>query len=548
MLNSKGFLRHKTSFVLLLVIIVCWTAAVRAGRPGWQRKEVDWRMTGGSRIKAIYYPPGKPPQMLSKQDGRRPKKPRKKALPNEALSRLAPLAQEFTAPTIANVIDSPPIDGFVPWVAVSVTDKRHPEEDMRWDANDTNTVLGSPLTANPESDYAIGILDTGASAHVMNSADATKAGLSGSYLTSNPIEITGVTGSVLAWASQPIGLFIDGLGAIEPNGLLLDNSGMVGEWNVAIAVGDDVESPNLPTAIGSPLSVYFAADFRNNQQVTVTRDSNEFTGPDILFYDNNDPCIPNYSNIIPLELRPLGGFNVQYLATLDLLTLEFVPASPSVIVGNLSQSSQSIFFVHSVDLYEGDESAIDKDRFMIDTGAQVTVVGSRVASRLRLDPDWPEFEVPIQGVSGDTIMAPGFYIDSIEIPAFGEWLIFTNVPVVLLDVASPEGGTIDGIIGMNLFIDFNFVLRGGGLFLQDDPTLEFEPIFRIIADIAPEGGDGTVDFLDLAVFSEAWLATAGMPPSANWNPKCDMAPQPTPDGKVDVLDFAVLAEHWRESI
>lgn len=185
---------------------------------------------------------------------------------------------------------------------------------------------------------------------------------------------------------------------------------------------------------------------------------------------------------------------------------------------------------------------------MIDTGAQVTVVGSRVASRLRLDPDWPEFEVPIQGVSGDTIMAPGFYIDSIEIPAFGEWLIFTNVPVVLLDVASPEGGTIDGIIGMNLFIDFNFVLRGGGLFLQDDPTLEFEPIFRIIADIAPEGGDGMVDFLDLAVFSEAWLATAGMPPSANWNPKCDMAPQPTPDGKVDVLDFAVLAEHWRASI
>jgi hypothetical protein len=223
--------------------------------------------------------------------------------------------------------------------------------------------------------------------------------------------------------------------------------------------------------------------------------------------------------------------------------LEFEPSSPSIIIGNLSQS---VFFVHSVDLYEGDESAVDKERFMLDTGAQVTVVSSRIASRLRLDPDYPYFEVEIQGVTGDTIMAPGFFIDSLEIPAFGEWLIFTNIPVILLDVSSPEGGTVDGIIGMNLFTEFNFVLRGGGLFLQDDPTLEFEHIYRIIADIAPEGGDGVVNFLDLAVFVEAWLATAGMPPSPNWNPKCDMAPLSNPDGSVDFLDFAVLALHWLE--
>ncbi|MBP8305490.1 MAG: hypothetical protein KBE04_15355, partial [Phycisphaerae bacterium] len=51
-----------------------------------------------------------------------------------------------------------------------------------------------------------------------------------------------------------------------------------------------------------------------------------------------------------------------------------------------------------------------------------------------------------------------------------------GMPRVLLDVFSPEGGSLDGIIGTNLFLDFNLVLRGGGLFYQDDPALEFGPI------------------------------------------------------------------------
>jgi predicted aspartyl protease len=119
---------------------------------------------------------------------------------------------------------------------------------------------------------------------------------------------------------------------------------------------------------------------------------------------------------------------------------------------------------------------MDKNRFMLDTGAQVTVVGSRIAARLQLDPSDPEFEVEIQGVTGDVIMAPGYYIDAIDIPALGQWFQARQVPVVLLDISSPEGGTLDGIIGMNLFVDFNLIVRGGGLFLDDDPALELQRI------------------------------------------------------------------------
>ncbi len=378
----------------------------------------------------------------------------------------------------------------------------------------------------------------------MGNANAIRAGLfnyTPDLITSNLIEISGATSSVAAWVSQPLGLFIDGLGAIEPNGLLLDTSGMVGETNVSIAVAQNPgTAPDLPTVIGTPLSVFFTTVFHNDQQITITRDSNEFTAPDIRFYESNDPRIPTYSNIIPLELRPLGAVSVQYIPSLDDI-FDFgpiAPGSPSIIIGNLAQS---LFFVHSIDLYNNGKSAIDKDRFMLDTGAQITVIGSRIAARLELDPTNPDFEVEIQDVTGTITMEPGFYIDSVDIPAIGEWLSFTNVPVILLDIASPEGGTLDGIIGMNLFVEFNLVLRNGGLFLQDDPTLEFEYIPYLIADIAPENGDRMVDIQDLIAFADAWLAT---PTSPNWNPNADMAPQLTPDGSINFLDFVVFAEHW----
>ncbi|MGD0078387.1 MAG: retropepsin-like aspartic protease, partial [Sedimentisphaerales bacterium] len=331
-------------------------------------------------------------------------------------------------------------------------------------------------------------------------------------------------------------IFIDGLGTIEPNGLLLDRSAMMGQSNVAIAVGEGLDPVDLPTAIGSPMSAYFTAAFYNDTQITVSHNDSNFTAPDIRIYQQDDPEIPNYANTIPLELRPLGAISAQYIPGLNEF-FDFEPTSPSVLIGT---SSQSIFFVASVDLYQGTHSAIDKTRFMLDTGAQISVVGSRIAARLALNPAHPDFEVEIQGVTGETIIAPGFYIDSIDIPALGDWLSFTNIPVILLDIPSPEGGTVDGIIGMNLFADLNFVLRGGGLFLQDDPSISYETIIRFTGDIAPAGGDGIVNYLDLAALADAWLAN---PLSQNWNSRADIVG----DAIINFRDFAALAQNWRQT-
>jgi hypothetical protein len=545
MSRNSPLLHPKVVLILLFVTVMCWSPAVRADRPGWQRQEVDWRMTGSSRIKAVNYPKDKPLPLLSKH---RPKGPRKKTLPAEAASRLAPFTQDITAPIIANVIDSPPIDGFVPWIAVSITDAHNAPYEL--DAVPETSITGSYLTPNPQSDYAIGIFDIGASAGIINAFEAYLVGLyDAGLVTSATVTLTGATGSVDAFVSQPLGLFIDGLGAIDSNSLLVDDSNMVGTTNTSIIVGDHIASPNLPTVIGSPWAVFFAAAFYNDRQVTLTYDSSEITAPDMRFYALFDPCIPDYSYKIYLELRPTDVMVVQYFPCIEPIWEcpegDGSPLLPTIIV-DAWWIYQGLFFVSATDLTHGNKSATEK-KFMFDTGAQVTVISEALAARLQLNPANPDFEVEIQGVTGDIIIAPGFYIDSLEITATPEWLSFTNVPVVMLDIDSPEGGILDGITGMNLFVDLNFVFHGGGLTLlgQDQPFIKFDliPSCDIFPDIAPLGGDDTVNFLDLGEFTDHWLENSSSP---GWNPECDMAPCPAFDEKVDFLDFAVLADHWFE--
>ncbi len=528
-------------FFLLPIIVVCWTSVVLAARPGWQRQVVNWPMTGGASVEAVNYPEGKAPPLLFKQNGNLTKPPSK-----ETASEPTSLTNQPTPSINANIIDSPALGGFLSWCMVTFTDKRSGELEL--DAVPSDSVIGNYLTATPETDYAIAVFDTGAGVHIVGSSDADRAGLfdhTPDLITSNTVQFTGVTGSANAWVSQPLGLFIDGLGAIEPNGLLLDTSTMVGEFNVSVAVSDPIEPSISLTMIGTPLSVYLAAVFRNDRPINITHNGTKLTAPDIRFYTLDDPHIPSYPNTIPLELRPVGSVYVQYFPDyfniLDPFDPDFgAPFSPSLLTGFMPM--QSLFFVSSIDLTHTGRTSLDKDGFIFDTGSSYTLISEAIGARLGLNPNTPEFELEILIATGEMIRAPGYYIDSLEIIATPEWLTFTNVPVVLLDVPSPEGGILDGIIGTNLFVDFNFIFRGGGLPGQDLPRIEFERLpERIVADIAPGAGDGVVDLLDLAAFAASWLTNSE---SFNWNPRADMAPQGRLDGRVDFLDLVVFAEYW----
>ncbi|MHC4641483.1 MAG: aspartyl protease family protein [Planctomycetota bacterium] len=543
MLKNKGFLHLKTTLVLLLMTVVCATAAVRANRPGWKRQEVDWRMTGGSRIKAIHYPEDKTPPLHSTRADRPKKVPRKKFITKKAGSQPIPLAPEAATSIIANVIDSPPIDGFVPWIAVSLTDARYADDDAY--AYDIDYTVGYFLTPTPWVDYAIGLYDTGASTSIMGYAASDSAGVFDKNLDGPAtVELLGATGSVYAIVSYPLGLFIDSISSIkpdpnypnDPNGKIEidDLVSMVGEYNTSILLGQPPMpgTPDLPTAIGSPMSIFYAAHFQVDQPLTVTHNGQDFTGPNTTFHPWYDPCAPTYSNKVTLEVRP-DGDAVAYFPWFDMYTFEYYPLFPSMIMG---AGMQGLFFFPEVDLAEPNYSTTKS--FMFDTGAQVTVIGSTLTARLELND--PDFYVEIIDVTGESTIVDGFFIDSIEIPADGEWLRFTNVPVIKLDVASPEGGYLDGIIGMNLFDEYNFVINGGGML--SPPYIEFEQIpYHIPADIAPPGGDDKVDSLDLADFTKAYLATST---STNWNSKADMVS----DAEINLYDFAAFAEYWGQQL
>jgi hypothetical protein len=509
-----------TIFIYSFIFLTC----VQAEQPDWKFQKVDWLAGPAGRIKAIRYL-------------------KVKELKTESNPNVKFFSTQSTYAQSLNTIDSPPTAGFTPLITVAVTDER--SDDLDWVAEPHMSVVGRYLTDNPVTDFTIGLFDTGAGVNIISNAGAIRTGIfSSDLVTSNIVEIAGATHNVVVSVSQPLGVFIDGLAAIDQETMMLDDSNMVGQSNLSVVVGN-VPAPNepdVPTAIGPPVSVYFVTAISNEHHVSVVYDGNNYTSPDIRFYDHFDSRIPNYTNRIPLNLIPVGAADVQYFPDLDgIIDFVFQPGSPS----NIGSLLQSLFFVNSVDLRNGSNSANDRDRFMLDTGAQITVVGTNVGARLGLNPNEPDFEVEIQDVTGYVSIEPAFYIDSLEIPALGDWLRFTNVPVVMLDVSSPEGGFLDGIIGMNLFTEFNLVVRGGGLIGQDPPSLDFERIpAHLIADIAPDEGDGIVNILDFLTLTDAWLST---PTSPNWNLKANMAPRFTPDSIIDFLDFAVLAEHWLDT-
>ena len=525
----KNLYETSKKFISILIIASCLVSIVQGAQSDWKNEKTNWLAGPGGVIKGIRFPEGKEPPLESS--------------PSSAEFKPFSLATvEAQEPN--NVIDSPPVAGFVPRIAVTVTDSH--SDDLDWVAYPQNSVVGNYLTNNPKKNYIIGLFDTGSSTNIISNAGAQRVGIfSSDLLTSNIIELAGATGSIFGLVSMPLAVYMDGLSAIDPNGWLLDDSNMVGESNISIVVGDIPEpnQPDLPTAVGSPVGVYYVTGIFNDNPISVTYDGNNYTAPDIRFYNQGDPKIPNYTNKIPLNLIPAGAYDVEYFPDLDAIyDFTFQPGSPSVI-GSLLQS---LFFISSVDLTNGTHTSLDRSRFMLDTGAQVTVISSQVAARLGLNPANEDFEVEIQDVTGEITYQPGFFIDKLEITALGEWLTFTNVPVVMLDVGSPEGGYLDGIIGMNLFTEYNLVLHGGGLLGQDPPSLAVKRIPpRLIGDIAPEGGDGTVNFLDFAVLADSWLAT---PTSENWNPKANIAPRYDPDSVIDILDFTELANSWLETL
>ena len=130
MKRNNSYNRIRALFISVSIIVVCRACVVEAGRTGWKRQEVDWRITGGDRIKAIRYSEDKAPSLYNGKGGNQPEVVRKRILLKESPSENGSINILSLPSVMANVIDSPPIDGFVPRIAISVTDDS--SDDFDW--------------------------------------------------------------------------------------------------------------------------------------------------------------------------------------------------------------------------------------------------------------------------------------------------------------------------------------------------------------------------------------------------------------------------------
>ncbi|HEV8060987.1 MAG TPA: DUF4214 domain-containing protein, partial [Gemmataceae bacterium] len=110
-----------------------------------------------------------------------------------------------------------------------------------------------------------------------------------------------------------------------------------------------------------------------------------------------------------------------------------ISESPVPVQSNVSLTSGSV--------------TVANQPFLFDTGAQISVISTALATTLGLNLSQPDFTATVSGDSGPTTLK-GYVISSLTLPqSGGGTLTFTNVPVFVFDA----GTGLAGILGMNLF-------------------------------------------------------------------------------------------------
>jgi len=489
--------------VLLLFSVLSGTY-VYAEQSGWQHRSTNIRISRSFKIVSISNPRQLPTVQLTNSD-----------------------TSDYTS------YSKPPLAGFSPLVAITTSDERS-YVDFDFEHKLQSNYVGMPLNSSASENYVIGIFDSGSAVDLATDPSAQALGLSGQYLTTSEFPIGGVSGTINAQVSQPIGVFAAGLGAILENGHL-DLTQVVGHTNVSVVVTPTISCANeevITAVVGTPLISFFTTVIRNDTPKRVTIGDQTFIGPDIQILDQFDPSVPVYPRSIPMEI---GGLSPVTTANYypDIFELED-PMFPTL----LSMSPASIpfggNFFAEIGILHGEPSPtnpIQMMRVLVDTGAQSSIMSSNMAARLNL-PFEPDFTVDVCGIGGLTEGVPGYYVDYVKINAWGGALEFSRVPIVVLDMESPEGGLLDGILGMNFFWNRNIIfepsLTGSG-FLHVS-----EPVPFAYADL---NFDNNINMEDFAIFASAWLTKPG---DIRWNPYCDFYL----DNFIDTWDLAAFVEVW----
>jgi hypothetical protein len=294
----------------------------------------------------------------------------------------------------------------------------------------------------------LGIFDTGASPITVAVDD--QAGF-GSPL---PVKVAGggsgdgIGGSVTGDVSQPITILTDGMHAanvgIDFNSLSMNTTANFTSTSAKVAgiqafIGTTGGSPDMPTISGTPI---FAGSFNSNSHSKLAARVDMINGVDTYGVGLLEPDL----HFVPATTRLVPGAN-EFLATIPLGRIgdNTVPAPGDLISSNYNFLSNTVQISNTASnqLY-----SLSGQKFLLDTGSQMTVVSTAEANALHIDLSHPIDSIDVQGVGG-TQTVKGYVIDSLQVGIIGVGpLTFTHVPVFVLDAAP---GQIDGILGMNLW-------------------------------------------------------------------------------------------------
>jgi hypothetical protein len=207
---------------------------------------------------------------------------------------------------------------------------------------------------------------------------------------------------------------------------------------IQAAVGTAKGSPLLPTLTGTPIL----------EPCTVNPQG---LAADVLLQGSS----LNFSSLVPgltVNMPDLSFvLPTTQLSSADGITapvripMGFYGLDNYLFPGNLITSTPNLV-QPNVQIMAGGLALADQ-RFLFDTGAQLSLISPAEAAALGLDLSNPTTSITIQGVAGP-ISVPGFTLDELDVPTDnGGVLQFTSVPVYVWNVAPG----IDGLLGMNLF-------------------------------------------------------------------------------------------------
>lgn len=401
---------------------------------------------------------------------------------------------------------------------------------------------GAALEYEGEFVLNYGFLDTGASGVLMSLETRNAMGIIAD--PNAQFVDTGVGGDQYFDVSEPI--YVGLAGYETPDPYDTDAYELFGPWRMQLT-----QEPADPLIgeidlLGIPLMA---------GKTTVLNSGATNTGLDYFsadVKDANDPTIPKVDFNVALRFEkyiyPSNPANVP-----PLPVLAYNPVIDNIVADN-----------------EGVSSVGD---WLLDTGATASLISISQAASLGLTDIWgepvvtPDFYLTIGGIGG-MVEIPGYYIDSLTVPTLAGYnIVYKNAPVAVHDIAVFDEDTgdftiLDGVFGSN-FLCLSAKIEMG-IPVDLAPTC-FDKIiidtrnallgFSVFEECplpcgdanhpAPEAdltGDCKVNFADVAVLGENWLASG----CTETNDFCSGADLYA-DGRVDMLDYAELAAQWLDS-